>query len=218
MSLADAQLLFAQKVWNHVLPRLIEGDQEAKGRDRLPYLVAFSSLLPLVPASLCMSDLSTVSDMYQRTCVCLSQILPLLLRSLALREPDQRLKAINTLIRVLETQNFSVEVDTLLHQHAVQLVESLSRSYLIDPSGEMLSNPVSGPLFSDLPGRPANAQMVRAKALRALALVPDAIRVDSLRSQKSGVLRDLGKALDDPIRAVRREAVECRARWYRYGA
>lgn len=60
--LADAQLLFAQKIWNHVLPRLIEGDQEAKGRDRLPYLVAFSSLLPLVPASLCMSDLSTVSQ------------------------------------------------------------------------------------------------------------------------------------------------------------
>lgn len=68
------------------------------------------------------------------------------------------------------------------------------------------------------PNDNADAQVVRAKALRALALVPDAIRVDTLRSHKSGVLRDLGKALDDPIRTVRREAVECRARWYRYGA
>ena len=68
------------------------------------------------------------------------------------------------------------------------------------------------------PDDDTDAQLVRAKALRALALVPDAIRVDSLRSHKSGVLRDLGKALDDPIRTVRREAVECRARWYRYGA
>ena len=31
------------------------------GRDRLPYLMAISSLLPLVPASLYLSDLTTVS-------------------------------------------------------------------------------------------------------------------------------------------------------------
>lgn len=60
--LADSsKLLFAQKMWNHCLPQLIEGDKEASGRDRLPYLVAFSSLLPLIPASICLSDLPTVS-------------------------------------------------------------------------------------------------------------------------------------------------------------
>jgi hypothetical protein len=58
---------------------LIEGDQDAKGqssldsgcgvvfdalagKNRLVYLTAFSSLLPLVPPSLLLSELNTVSD------------------------------------------------------------------------------------------------------------------------------------------------------------
>ena len=61
-----SRLLYAQKMWNHVLPRLIEGDADSKGRERLPYLVAFSSLLPLVPASLCLSDLPTVRIAFYR--------------------------------------------------------------------------------------------------------------------------------------------------------
>jgi len=28
------------------------------------------------------------------------------------------------------------------------------------------------------------------------------------------VIRELGNALDDHVRAVRKEAVECRAKWY----
>ena len=28
------------------------------------------------------------------------------------------------------------------------------------------------------------------------------------------MIRELGNALDDPVRAVRKEAVECRAKWY----
>jgi DNA repair/transcription protein MET18/MMS19 len=45
--------------------------------------------------------------------------------------------------------------------------------------------------------------------------VPEAIRADTLRDIKPLVLKDLGRALDDPVRIVRREGVECRARWYR---
>ena len=37
----------------------------------------------------------------------------------------------------------TAEVDTLLHQNAAKLVESLSKSYLPDPTGEIVSNPVS---------------------------------------------------------------------------
>lgn len=130
-------------MWNHVLPKLIEGDSEAKGRERLPYLVAFSSLLPLVPASLCLSDLNTVRlrDLakYQSD----PKLLPLLLRSLALRDPQQRTNSMTTLISILETQNMTAEVDTLLHQNAASLVESLSKSYLPDATGEIITNPVS---------------------------------------------------------------------------
>lgn len=38
-----------------------------------------------------------------------------------------------------------------------------------------------------------------------------------LHKQKAEVIKELGKAVDDRIRDVRKEAVECRARWYRYG-
>ena len=35
---------------------------EFSGKGRLAYLVAFSSLLPLIPSSLCLSDLDRVSQ------------------------------------------------------------------------------------------------------------------------------------------------------------
>lgn len=57
-------------------------------------------------------------------------------------------------------------------------------------------------------------QKVRESALRALAVFPEAVRYEVLQGTKSQVIRDLGKALDDPVRSVRREAVECRAKWY----
>jgi hypothetical protein len=76
--LIGSQLLWAQKVWGFALPRIIEGDQDAKGvwsiamlqatltfragKDRLVYLTAFSALLPLVPASLLLADLQAVSE------------------------------------------------------------------------------------------------------------------------------------------------------------
>jgi DNA repair/transcription protein MET18/MMS19 len=54
-------LLHAQKLWNFLLPKLIEGDKDTEGKRRDVYLVAFASLLPLVPSSLFLSDLPTVS-------------------------------------------------------------------------------------------------------------------------------------------------------------
>lgn len=57
-------------------------------------------------------------------------------------------------------------------------------------------------------------QPVRTSALRCLATFPDCIRFEAVQSEKSRVIRDLGKALDDPLRSVRKEAVECRAKWY----
>ncbi|KAK4683806.1 DNA repair/transcription protein MET18/MMS19, partial [Tremellales sp. Uapishka_1] len=179
--------LTAKKMWNFVLPKLIQGDKDAEGRGRLVYLIAFSSLLPLVPASLCLADLPT--------------ILPLLLRSLSLPSPVQRINSILTLTSLLETENMSKEVDFLLHAKAEDVVDGLMKSAFVDPSGEMASS-----------GR------VRSEALRCLSCVPDVIRIESLQLHKPRIVRELGKALDDPLRGVRKEAVDCRARWYRYGS
>ena len=53
-------------------------------------------------------------------------------------------------------------------------------------------------------------QKVRVAALKCLALLPDAVRYDLLHPYKSRVLKDLTKALDDPKRVVRKEAVDAR--------
>ena len=51
---------------------------------------------------------------------------------------------------------------------------------------------------------------VRVAALRYLAVLPSLVKYDVLHPQKPTVLRELAKALDDPKRAVRKEAVEAR--------
>lgn len=63
------------------------------------------------------------------------------------------------------------------------------------------------------------SQRARCTALAALGVIPDTIRFETLVGEpKARVIRELGLALDDPLRAVRREAVDTRARWYGYGA
>lgn len=47
-------------------------------------------------------------------------------------------------------------------------------------------------------------------ALKYLALLPGVVRYDLLHPYKARVLKDLAKALDDPKRAVRTEAVDAR--------
>lgn len=61
------------------------------------------------------------------------------------------------------------------------------------------------------------SQKVRAAALGGLGVIPDAIRYETLGKAKARVIRELGLCLDDPLRGVRREAVDTRAAWYTYG-
>ena len=51
---------------------------------------------------------------------------------------------------------------------------------------------------------------VRIAALQYLATLPNIVRYDVLHPQRAIVLRELARALDDPKRAVRKEAVEAR--------
>lgn len=51
---------------------------------------------------------------------------------------------------------------------------------------------------------------VRAAALKYLSLLPGTVRYDVLHPYKASVLKELAKALDDPKRAVRKEAVNAR--------
>ncbi len=53
-------------------------------------------------------------------------------------------------------------------------------------------------------------QRIRISALRFLAALPGVVRYDILHPSKNMVTRELAKALDDPRRAVRKEAVQAR--------
>lgn len=137
------------------------------------------------------------------------QLLPLLLRSLSLPHPAQRANTITALSSILETANHSATVDDLLHSNALALVEAILRSAIRNSSTETSGVSFLMPKLTKL-----IYQGVRTAALRCLAIFPDVIRFEALQKEKSRVIRELGNALDDPVRAVRKEAVECRAKWY----
>ncbi|KEI36566.1 uncharacterized protein L969DRAFT_90937 [Mixia osmundae IAM 14324] len=62
----------------------------------------------------------------------------------------------------------------------------------------------------------ATAAAARISALKCLAAFPDMVPYLKLHPQKATVLRALGKAVDDPRKPVRKAAVDCRSKWYKY--
>lgn len=56
-------------------------------------------------------------------------------------------------------------------------------------------------------------QRLRGSALKLLGIFPHVIRKDILELYKLQVVRQLVQALDDPIKLVRKEAVDAREFW-----
>ncbi|CDO69761.1 hypothetical protein BN946_scf184766.g6 [Trametes cinnabarina] len=124
----------------------------------------------------------------------MSSLLPLLLRGLDLPDNEIRASVIDTL-QAAATSSGKEENNSLLAEHTSSLVST------------MLKNS----LASNMP-----SVRVRVSALRFLGTLPDVIRYDVLHPQKATVIRELGKALDDPKKAVRKEAVEARTKWFKF--
>ncbi|KAJ8590123.1 ARM repeat-containing protein [Rhizopogon salebrosus TDB-379] len=119
-------------------------------------------------------------------------LMPLLLRGLDLADPSIRSHIINTLSNNIDIT--SADKDTV-SMYASTLVLA------------MLKNCT----YSEMPD-----PGVRAAALKYLALLPGTVRYDLLHPYKASVLKELAKTLDDPKRAVRKEAVNARTNWYKY--
>lgn len=62
----------------------------------------------------------------------------------------------------------------------------------------------------------AFSQALRISSLNFLAVLPKHIPYTTLHPQKAMILKELGRAVDDPRRDVRRAAVDCRSKWYMY--
>lgn len=119
-------------------------------------------------------------------------LMPILLRGLDLVDPSIRSHIINTLSNNIEIT--SADKDAVSMYASTLVLAMLKNS-----------------MYSEMPD-----SGVRAAALKYLALLPGAVRYDLLHPYKTRVLKELAKVLDDPKRAVRKEAVIARTNWYKY--
>ncbi|KAG8887558.1 hypothetical protein FRB98_009464 [Tulasnella sp. 332] len=119
----------------------------------------------------------------------MSELMPLFILGLSISDADIRTSVTETLFTVAKDESAK---RTALAEHALTLVATLLRNVL--------------------PG-----DKLRVAALRCLGVLPSAVPYDVLHPQKAAVIRELGKALDDPKREVRRMAVDTRTVWFAIG-
>ncbi|GAA5866345.1 hypothetical protein JCM8547_000746 [Rhodosporidiobolus lusitaniae] len=125
----------------------------------------------------------------------LPKLLPLLITALDLPDPLLRANVINALAVLVE--QVPNEVDNSISSITTKVLKGLT-----------------GPTAVKT-GR--GAAQLRLSSLLFLGTLPAHIPYLTLHPQKATVLKELGKAIDDPRRDVRRAAVDCRGAWYLYG-
>ena len=170
---AKIRLLAKQKVFNICVPSLAKEYRTAKPATKSNYLIALSGILKYMPTEVVMSENDA--------------ILPLLLQSLDLEDPDVKAATIKTLTVVSQENPGAVE------GHAGSLVSRLLVCVTVSK---------------------VNSANVRHNALRCLRMFPGRVKGSKLLPYKDQVTRGLLDVLDDPKRHVRKEAVECRATWF----
>lgn len=141
-------------------------------------------------------------------------MLPMIMRSLSLPDPELRCNMLEVLTSILEVHDDSA--DEVLHAQAKSLVERL---LVIAIPEEGIPETAAAivrlaPSFHNPTLTWSCIQRSRAASLRCLGIFPDVIRYDALHPVKSKVIRELGSAVDDAKRVVRREAVDTRSKWY----
>ncbi|TEB36758.1 ARM repeat-containing protein [Coprinellus micaceus] len=122
----------------------------------------------------------------------LPSLMPLLIRGLDLPDPQIRSNVIETLLAAADGET---PEKSLVAEHASTLVNAMLKNCM---AKEMPSS------------------TVRVAALQYLAVLPSIVRYDVLHPYKTQVIKELGKALDDPKKTVRKEAVEARTIWFKY--
>ncbi|GAA6003750.1 hypothetical protein JCM10207_003581 [Rhodosporidiobolus poonsookiae] len=128
----------------------------------------------------------------QLTLTELPKLLPLLLNALDLPSPVLRANVIDALSVLVKEVPSDVETSI----------------------GSVVAKVLKG-LTAEREGGRAGAHL-RLSSLAFLATLPAHIPYTTLHSQKATILKELGRAIDDPRRDVRRAAVECRGKWYLY--
>jgi DNA repair/transcription protein MET18/MMS19 len=136
-----------------------------------------------------------------------------MLQSLQLPDAKMRANLIDSLTGIMESADSSS--DAAIHDQAKTLVLALLTiaTGADDASCDEVGLRQVGYRVCFASLTRFDAQRCRIAALRCLSVFPDVVRFEALQNVKSTVIRGLARALDDPKRMVRRQAVDSRARW-----
>ncbi|SLM40704.1 MMS19, C-terminal [Lasallia pustulata] len=167
------RLLAKQKAFHICVPHIARDFRNAESTAKTNYLIALSGIIKYIPTEVLMPQLDT--------------LLPLLLQSLDLQDPEVKAATIETLTVVSQESPAAVE------GHISSLVNRLLKA-AAEPK--------------------TNIARVRHNALRCLRVFPGKVKDSALLPYKMAVTRGLIAVLDDPKRHVRKEAVDCRAAWF----
>ncbi|KAF9069802.1 ARM repeat-containing protein [Rhodocollybia butyracea] len=114
----------------------------------------------------------------------MSALIPLLVRGLDLPDHNIRGQVIDTFLTVADLDSADIVSD-----HVLSLITTMLKNSSVE----------------NMP-----SVKVRISALKYLGVLPSIVRYDILHPHKAGVIKQLAVSLDDPKRAVRKEAVEAR--------
>ncbi|KAF7356213.1 MMS19 nucleotide excision repair [Mycena venus] len=202
---AVVKFLWAQKFANGILPRLMSGAKDDSSEYTLFSLTCDRALTVCLPVDSALQHANLIAltalikaipnAAYAHE---MTQLMPLLMRALHIPDAQIRANVIETLLAAAAQHKSTHDV---LAEHATGLVR------------QMLG-------YTKTKGASATTAItstrIRISALRYLAVLPTVVRYDVLHPCKADVLRELGEALDDPKRSVRREAVDAREVWFKY--
>ncbi|KAG9001211.1 hypothetical protein FRB90_011657 [Tulasnella sp. 427] len=163
-----------------------------------------------------------------------AKVLPLILAGCkGASEPTRRtayLAALTTLVKYLPQSMYMHEITTLMPLFilGLDLPEVEMRANVIEalvtlasetdasqegPLAEHVSTVISALIKNALPAEMTSSRL-RVAALKCLAILAQSVSYERLHPYKSNVLRQLGKALDDRNRGVRKVAVDAREAWF----
>jgi DNA repair/transcription protein MET18/MMS19 len=117
----------------------------------------------------------------------LPPLFPLLIHSLSLPDAELKSSTIDTFYII------SADAPHIISEHVSSLIPLLLSLTKADKG---------------------NTMRVRISALQCLGILPDHVPFDVLFPFKSKILKELSTVLDDKKRLVRKQAVDCRNKWY----
>ena len=190
---AQIRLLAPQRIFQTLIPLISEKFKATiMTEEKQNYLTALSGIVGTVPAEIIMPEMQT--------------LLPLLLQSLDLSDQAVKIATLETIAVVITNNPAALEESG----HIAALVKRLiaSCSLYTEQTEQTKVGPVS------------NLPKTKMLAARCLSLLPSHIsgstsRTNPLLALKKDVVYGLLKALDDPRRDVRKEAVDARNTWIR---